>query len=209
MTASDVAAGDATLQRLANETAATIVIGVERQSDRAAFNEARAYRPGTPVMSYSKQHLLPPFELRFTPGKTLLRLQTASGPWGVAICKDMDFTPLSRKYGQAGVGLMLVPAWDFDMDRAWHGHMAVMRGVENGFSVLRSAKHGYLTASDNRGRILAERRSDAAPLATLAAHVPTGHTWTVFQLLGDWFAWVAIALAGWAAIRLVSGSRGL
>jgi apolipoprotein N-acyltransferase len=35
-----------------------------------------------------------------------------SGTWGVAICKDMDFTPLSRQYSEAGAGLMLVPARD-------------------------------------------------------------------------------------------------
>jgi apolipoprotein N-acyltransferase len=29
----------------------------------------------------------------------------------------MDFTPLSRQYGEAGTGLMLVPAWDFVLDR--------------------------------------------------------------------------------------------
>ena len=48
---------------------------------------------------------------------------------------------------------MLVPAWDFNLDRAWHGHIAVMRGVEDGFSVSRAAKDGFLTVSNNRGTI--------------------------------------------------------
>lgn len=81
-------------------------------------------------------------------------------------------TPLSREYGLAGVGVMLVPAWDFTLDRLWRGHMAVMRGVESGFSVVRAAKQGYLTVSDSRGRILAEATSDSAPFATLVADVP-------------------------------------
>ena len=79
------------------------------------------------------------------------------------ICKDMDFTLLSRRYGEAGAGLMLVPAWDFNLDRSWHGHIAIMRGVEDGFSIVRAAKNGYLTVSDNRGRILAQTRSDSLP----------------------------------------------
>ena len=33
---------------------------------------------------------------------------------------------------------MLVPAWDFVVDAGWHGHIAVMRGVENGFSIARA-----------------------------------------------------------------------
>ena len=96
----------------------------------------------------------------------------------------MDFTPLSRQYGEAGTGLMLVPAWDFDLDRWLHGHMAVMRGVESGFSIARAAKQGYLTVSDDRGRILAETRSDAAPFATLIADVPAVHNTTLYRPAG-------------------------
>lgn len=40
----------------------------------------------------------------------------------------MDFTTLSRQYGEAGVGLMLDSDWDFNIDRSWHGHIAIMRG---------------------------------------------------------------------------------
>jgi len=86
-----------------------------------------------------------------------------------------------------------VPAWDFDLDRAWHGHMAVMRGVESGFGIVRAAKQGYLTVSDDRGRILAESRSDSAPFSTLVADVPVMHDTTLYLVLGDWFAWLALA----------------
>jgi apolipoprotein N-acyltransferase len=27
----------------------------------------------------------------------------------------------------------------------WHGHIAIMRGVEDGFSIVRAAKNGFLT----------------------------------------------------------------
>jgi hypothetical protein len=52
------------------------------------------------------QYLLPPFESSLTAGKTLTVLPEASGTWAVAICKDMDFTALSRQYGHNGVGLI-------------------------------------------------------------------------------------------------------
>ena len=97
---------------------------------------------------------------------------------------------------------MLVPAWDFNLDRAWHGHIAIMRGVEDGFSVVRAAKQGLLTVSDNRGRILAEQRSDAAPFATLLAGVPAGHSPTLYVLGGNWFAWLALALAAFTVVQL-------
>ena len=199
---SNRSAADAVLQQVSNQTGVIIVAGVDRETPTVAYNQARLYRPGVPVAAYNKEHMLPPFESRFTPGTSLLQLQIDRHSGGVAICKDMDFTQLSRRYGRDRVGLMLVPGWDFNIDRAWHGHIAIMRGVEEGFSVVRSAKDGYLTVSDNRGRILAQRRSNAAPFSTLLAQVPVGHTETMFQLLGDWFAWLAIALSGWALFSL-------
>ena len=202
VTSAGKSAADSILQQLADQTHTAIVAGVDRESPSVAFNQARVYRPGVPVATYDKEHLLPPFEARFTPGTSLLQLHIGPFPWGLAICKDMDFIQPSRTYGRTRVGLMLVPAWDFNIDRAWHGHIAIMRAVEDGFSLVRSAKFGYLTVTDNRGRILAERRSDAAPFATLLASVPAGHSWTLFQLLGNWFAWLSIALAAFSTLRL-------
>lgn len=190
----DVAEVDAMLQKLADDTGATVVVGFDRQAGAVAYNQARVYEPGATVKSYDKRHLLPPFELKFTPGQELVALQRPETIWGVAICKDMDFTNPSRQYGRAGVGLMLVPGWDFNVDRAWHGHIAVMRGVEDGFSVTRAAKDGLLTVSNNRGKILEETRSDSAPFAMMIATVPAGHSWTLYQVLGDWFGWAAIGL---------------
>jgi len=80
--------------------------------------------------------------------------------------------------------------------------MAVMRGVEDGFSIARAAKQGYLTVSDDRGRILAETQSDSAPFATLIADVPAGHDPTLYLLLGDWFAWLALATFVFTLVQL-------
>jgi apolipoprotein N-acyltransferase len=200
----DTRATDARLQALAEQTHAMIVVGLVHVASPVQYNEARVYVPGAPVQSYHKQHMIPQFESQFLPGESLLLLSRSLGTWGFAICKDMDFTPLSRDYGRAGVGLMLVPAWDFNVDRLWHGHMAVMRGVESGFNLVRPAKNGYLTVSDNRGRILAETTSDSSPFATLLADVPTAHASTLYQQLGDWFAWLALALLAVAIARLTS-----
>jgi apolipoprotein N-acyltransferase len=185
---------DALFQSLADKSKSEIVVGLIHVSPPVKYNRALVYAPEALRRSYDKHHMLPPFESKLKPGTELTFLHEPSGTWGVAICKDMDFTPLSRQYGEAGAGLMLVPAWDFVLDRWEHGHMAVMRGVEDGFTVARAAKQGYLTVSDDRGRILAETRSDSAPFATLIADVPAGHDTTPYLLLGDWFAWVALAI---------------
>jgi apolipoprotein N-acyltransferase len=147
--------------------------------------------------------MLPPFESNLTVGTTRVLLARPQQKWGVAICKDMDFSSPSHLYGKAGAGLMLVPGWDFIVDAGWHGHIAVMRGVEDGFSVARAAKNGFLTVSDDRGRIIGEVSSSSAPFATLLVSVPAAHDWTVYQWLGDWFAWFAIVLLVVVAMQMV------
>ena len=193
---------DPIFQRLADKTGATIVVGEVHVDGAAQYNQARIYEAQAPVLSYDKEHMLPPFESYLTPGTELVTLPKHAKRWGVAICKDMDFAPLSRKYGEAGVALMLVPGWDFNVDRSWHGHIAVMRGVEDGFSLVRAAKDGFLTVSDDRGRVVAETRSDAAPFATLLASVPAVHSTTIYLLFGDWFGWLAFALLLFVIVRL-------
>jgi apolipoprotein N-acyltransferase len=197
------AASDAVLQSIANRTGVAIVAGVMNVVGPSTYDEARIYTPDAAVRKYDKEHLLPPFESDLKPGTALTTFSQHHQTWAVAICKDMDFSSPARLYGVAGTGLMLVPAGDFVVDRTWHGHIAVMRGVEDGFSVVRTARKGFLTVSDDRGRILGEVRSSSAPFATLLVDVPSDHRWTVFQLLGDWFAWAAIALVIATLIQLI------
>jgi len=205
---SDVAKTDAIFQPIADRTGAVLIVGMARIGAAGRDNEARIYAPGAAVRSYNKEHLLPPFETsRFTPGTSTMLFAAprkfAGQTWAVAICKDLDFTNPARAYGRAGAGLMLTPAWDFRVDGFLHGHIAVMRAVEDGFSLVRTARDGLLTVVDNRGRIAAEIASDAAPFATLLATVPAGHSHTLFLLLGDWFGWCAIALLVLVLIQLL------
>lgn len=193
---------DAIFQSVADKSKSTIVVGMVHVSPPVQYNQARVYAPNTPVLDYNKHHMLPLFESQFKPGTMLTLLPEPSGIWGVQICKDMDFASLSRQYGKAGTALILTPAWDFVVDRAWHGHIAIMRGVESGFSIARAAKNGYLTVSDARGRILAETPSNSAPFATLIAEVPAMHHATLYLLLGDWFAWLTLATLAFTLMQL-------
>lgn len=196
---------DPAIQAVADRSGATLVFGVVRAEGARRFNEARVYRRGSPVpAAYHKRHLLPGFESRFTPGTDRLTVNAPGGPFGVAICKDMDFPETGRGYRADRVALLLVPAWDFGVDGWLHARMAVLRGVEGGFGVARSARRGLLTVSDDRGRVLAERRSDEAPFATLVAAVPARHTPTVYARIGDVFGWANLA----ALVALLGSALG-
>ncbi len=175
---------------------AIVATGVERWTDRAKLNELRVYgSDGRLQATYEKHHMLPPFESNLLPGTSLSILREPSGTWGLEICKDMDFPALSRQYGREGAGLLLVPAWDFDADGWLHGRMAILRGVESGFSIARAPKQGILTVTDDRGRVLAERNTNSAEFAALLSPVPVHHDDTLYDRWGDWFGWLNVAAA--------------
>jgi apolipoprotein N-acyltransferase len=199
---------DPVLQSVADRRGATLVIGVLHVTGRDSFNEARIYTPDQTIATYDKQHMLPPFESKLTPGISLALLSKPAVPIGVAICKDMDFIHPALDYGRSGVDLLLDPAWDFNIDRTWHGHIAIMRGVEGGYAIAHAAKDGFLTVTDDRGRILGEVRTDSGAFASLLVNVPLRHDQTVFDRYGTWFPWIAGLLLLAAVTRLLMASRG-
>lgn len=194
---------DAEMQSVANRTGATLVMGVLHATGGEKFNEARIYEPEVAVATYDKEHMLPPFESNLTPGTALTMLSKANVPVGVAICKDMDFIHPAADYGRAGIALLLDPAWDFHVDRAWHGHIAIMRGVEGGYSIAHAAKDGLLTVTDDRGRILGEVQTRSEGFVSLLVNVPVRHDRTVFDQWGTWFGWVAGVMLLGVVVRLL------
>ena len=119
----------------------------------------------------------------------------------------MDFPALGRDYARRDARLMLVPAWDFGRDGWLHSRMAVLRAVEGGFALARSARTGLLTVADDRGRVLGDVESASAPVATLTTAVPLGSGETVYARFGDWFAWLCLAGLGMLAVTAASARR--
>ena len=195
---------DPFLQSVADRTDATLVIGVQHVVAQDSFNEARIYTPGQPVTTYNKQHMLAPFESNLTPGTSLILLSKPNFRTGVAICKDMDFIHPALDYANSGIDLLLDPAWDFNTDRAWHGHIAIMRGVEGGYAIAHAAKDGFLTVTDDRGRILGEATTGGRGFTSLLVDVPLRHDQTVFARYGTWFHWIAGLLVLTAFVRLLT-----
>ena len=185
---------DALFSSAATATHAAIVLGLVRRTASAAFNSSRFYSPdGKLEANYDKHHLLPGVEPE-KPGDKRVILNEASGRWGLQICKDMDFPRLSREYAGEGANLLLVPAWDFNLDRWLHARMAVLRAVENGFALARSARNGLLTLSDNRGRILAEAATAPGRFVSITGKVNVARAVTFYTRTGDWFAWLCVVM---------------
>lgn len=183
---------DALFSSVASATHTAIDLGLVRRTPSGAFNSARFYSPnGKLEANYDKHHLIPGVEPE-KPGDQRVTLDQPSGRWGLQICKDMDFPQLSREYAAEGVDLVLVPAWDFNVDRWLHSRMAILRAVENGFALARSARNGLLTLSDDRGHILAEATTVPGRFASISGKIDVAHEKTFYTRTGDWFAWLCI-----------------
>jgi apolipoprotein N-acyltransferase len=206
---SQLAEVDSLYSSAATATRAAIVLGLVRKTPSGAFNSSRLYTAdGKLEANYDKHHLIPGVEPE-KPGDKRVILEEPSGRWGLQICKDMDFPKLSREYGAKGANLLLVPAWDFNLDRWLHARMAVLRGVENGFALARSARNGLLTLSDNRGRIVTEKASVPDRFVSIIGKVNVSREKTFYTRAGDWFAWLCVAgFVSLLAFQLLAQSRG-
>jgi len=141
------------------------------------------------TFAYAKQHLLPGLESQYQPGNARLSLP-GTPRMALAICKDLDFSHIGRD--NAGTQLLLAPAWDFGVDGWLHARMAMLRGVENGFALARTARDGRMTLSDDRGRVLLDA-SAAGDVASAIGTLPLHSTRTLYARWGDWFAWACVA----------------
>jgi apolipoprotein N-acyltransferase len=185
----------APLADVARTSAVTVVIGIV--TPEPMQNRAFVLSPDGTVETYAKRHLLAPFETE-VPGRAPGLL--ASG-YAAQICKDMDFAGSVRTTAQHGVRLMIVPANDFGRDGWIHARMAIMRGVENGFALLRSAFNGLETISDAQGRVLASAATTSPGMVAIQADVPLGTGPTLYTRTGDAFSWVCALLCLALALR--------
>lgn len=108
---------------------------------------------------------------------------------------DMDFPDTIRVDAARGVRLMGVPGGDFGIDGWLHGRQAVMRGVENGFAMVRSAHDGLVIVSDAQGRLVGFKKDAPAGMTMVVAELPLGPGSTLYTRIGNAFGWLCIAAA--------------
>lgn len=181
------------LAAAANAAGATVVAGFAASVDGAPRNVAWAFRPGTAApVTYEKRHLVPVVESSvFKPGPGPVVLPDGTA---LEICLDMDYQRMLRHDERTTrPKLLAVPAWDFGADGWFHARDAVMRSIENGVPMARSARDGLLTLNDRYGRIVAEART-VAGFTTIVGELPlSGHGGgTLYDRIGDVFGWLCL-----------------
>ncbi len=125
----------------------------------------------------------------------LRTVDTPYGRVGAAICFDMDVPGFIHALGASRADIVLVPAFDTERIRPYHTEVGLLRGLENGFSVVRMTNEGTSMAIDGSGRVLARQEFFETADRIMVADVPTRRLPTVYALFGEWFAWTGMALA--------------
>jgi apolipoprotein N-acyltransferase len=190
---------DTTTGRLtaaADKAHATVVAGFNDVAGSERHNVAYVASAGDPkTASYVKRRLVLGVETpRYTPG-TGGPLVLANGT-GVEICKDMDFHAMVRADEIAThPRLLAVPAWDFGKDGWSHGRIAILRSVENGVPMARTAREGLLMLVDRYGRVLGMHKT-GGDFVSLTGSLPLDGTGgnTVYDRIGDLFGWICAGL---------------
>jgi apolipoprotein N-acyltransferase len=194
------------LTRIAQSRGISIVVGFAHLDDRQKYNYALTFPDrGT----YLKHH-----DTVSPAGHDLV---FASPGTGIEICMDLNLTSPARDYAKAGSRVLAVPASDEDTNGWQHSRTGLIRGVEHGQAVVWAARTGEVMITDGWGRVQASAHSGGdGPFTTLVADV-AGPGATVYTALGDWFAWLCLAMAAGALAagtrkingRVSSGSSGV
>ncbi len=171
---------------------ATIIGGIAIRKDSSRLNLVAFIPPSGEVQEYQKRFHVKGFEGDFERGNKVGILQGTPFLSGMAICKDMDFPQWLRNYQD--VDLLFVPAWDFVKDGWLHSRMAVLRGVENGYTIVRAGRQGRLTVSDYSGRVVGEANCENGEAVSLLAQAPVYHVKTIYSKWGDWFGLLTICI---------------
>jgi len=184
---------------LAAQQRVWIEVGIGVDESPQPRNYAWLFNPaGQRAERYEKHILAPPERFANYATSNEYNLHEIGGArYGLAICKDMHFASLGLDNGRLGADVMLVPAWDFGYLDGWlEARTTMIRGVENGYAVIRAAREGLLTASDAYGRVLAEKSSSAMPGSSLIADMRIGKRLpTVYSRIGGLPGWLGLGAA--------------
>jgi apolipoprotein N-acyltransferase len=182
------------LGELAASSHVWLVAGLGVDDAGVRRNEAWWYAPDGRLVTNYRKHFMAPPEREFVPGSEFPTNEIDGLRYGVAICKDMHFASLGRDFAARDAAVMLVPAWDFEVDKRYAMNITKLRGIESGFSIVRSSRDGLLTISDAYGRVLAASDSATLPGTSMVAKVSVGprvQTW--YARIGDALGWLCLA----------------
>ncbi|TGL75621.1 nitrilase-related carbon-nitrogen hydrolase [Leptospira jelokensis] len=145
---------------------------------------------GTIRQTYFKQFLVPGEPVSKYQSE-IKAIQTQYGKMSVAICYDYDSLRVTEIHSKEGSGITFIPASDWLGINPFHTEMAVLRGIENGSSIVRSTRDGLSGIFDAYGRAKGTLDSFESNDGVLVSSVPFTKFDTLYTQYGNWFVGVA------------------
>ena len=134
-------------------------------------------------------------------------------PIGVLICFESAFPDMARVDTDQGAQLIVYQSATPTFQGTWgpdqHASLGAVRAAETGRPVVQAALTGDTVAYDARGRLLAWLGQDGHGVVTVRLGLPATSARTIYDQLGDYVPWAALAIAVAAALVMFANSRGL
>jgi apolipoprotein N-acyltransferase len=134
-------------------------------------------------------------------------------PIGVLICFESAFPDMARVEADLGAQLIVYQSATSTFQGTWgpdqHASLGAVRAAETGRPVVQAALTGDTVAYDARGRLLAWMGQDGHGVVTVRLGLPAASARTVYDRLGDYVPWAALAIVVAAALVMFANSRGL
>jgi apolipoprotein N-acyltransferase len=124
---------------------------------------------------------------------------------GVLICFESAFPDMSRVDTDHGAQLIVYQTSDSTWQASWewaeaqHAALSALRAAETGRPVVQAALTGDSVAFDARGRLLAWKGPSFRGVALVRLGLPPVSARTLYDRLGDYVPWTAVAIAALAA----------
>ena len=179
------------LQKTAKQNSIDIVAGYVTLLDPTDFkfeNKALYVKSnGDIAFTYYKQFIPPGEPAVYIPSEHQIT-QTGGANIGVAICYDFDSLALTKNLAKTGADIIAIVASDWKGIDPFHNQMAAMRGIEQGYSIVRSTRGAASIAFDPYGRVRAWNGYYEKNDGIMYATVPGKKVNTVYATISDTFA---------------------
>jgi apolipoprotein N-acyltransferase len=140
-------------------------------------------------------------------GAHVLTATTPTGrplTFGPLICFESAFPDMSRVDTDNGAQVIIYQTSDSTFQASWapaqHAALGALRAAETGRPVVQAALTGDSAAFDARGRLLAWAGTSYRGVLLVHMELPPAAARTPYDQLGDYVAWLAVAIAGVAAV---------
>jgi apolipoprotein N-acyltransferase len=131
---------------------------------------------------------------------------------GVLVCFESAFPDMSRVDADEGAQLIVYQSSTTTFQGTWgpdqHASLAAVRAVETGRPAVQAALTGVTVAFDHRGRQLARMGQSSHGVVSVRLGLPAVSARTVYDRLGDYVPWSALAIVVLAGLVMFANSRG-